>query len=108
MVLNNARKRANKKKLPFDIDIDFLVDIFPKDYKCPVFGISMSWGDAEGRDNSPSLDRIHPALGYVKGNVIWVSCYANRLKSDHSIETLRTLLRFYERLEGPHEGQRTH
>lgn len=106
--MHKAKLRAEDNNLPFDLDINYLVEIFPADMRCPVFGIQMFWGKEGGIETSPSLDRIVPALGYVKGNVIWISRYANRLKSDHTLETLRTLLRFYERLEGPHEGQTTH
>jgi len=98
-VMCSARKRAAIKQIPFDVTLDYLFSIFPEDNKCPVFGITLSWGDREGRNNSPSLDRIHPALGYVEGNVMWISHYANRLKSDHTLDTLRTLLAFYEKLE---------
>jgi hypothetical protein len=73
-----------------------------------VFGVVLTWGDETGRSTSPSLDRIVPALGYVKGNLIWVSNYANIMKSNHSISALETLVNFYRQLEGPHEGQTTH
>jgi hypothetical protein len=103
---HNAKKRAEKKNIPFDIDTDYLMEIFPKDNKCPIFGIDLVWGGE--RKTSPSLDRIHPHLGYVRGNLVWVSDYANTLKAANSLDTLRTLLTFYERLEGNHEGKRTH
>lgn len=101
--LTSARKRAADQNLPFDIDVNHLLSIYPKDNKCPIFGIELSWGDKSGRETSPSLDKIHPALGYVVGNVVWISNYANRLKSDHSLDTLRTLLAFYEKLERRNE-----
>lgn len=100
-VLTNARNRAEEKGVPFDIDVEYLLSIFPSDNKCPVFGIELVWGG--DTKNSPSLDRIHPALGYVKGNLIWVSDYANKLKSFNSLDTLRTLLAFYENLERRNE-----
>lgn len=98
-VAGNCRRRANSTSIPYNLDIDYLESIYPKDNKCPIFGIELEWGLENGHNNSPSLDRIHPALGYVKGNVIWISMYANRLKQDHSLETLRALLAFYEDLE---------
>jgi hypothetical protein len=97
--LSSSRSRSKKQNLPFDLDIAYLLEIFPKDNKCPIFGIDLVWGSESGYANSPSLDKIYPSLGYVKGNVVWVSMYANRLKSDHSLDTLRTLLAFYEKLE---------
>lgn len=101
VALQSARNRAKKKKLPFNIDVDYLMEIYPKDGKCPVFGIDMEFGGVQ--NTSPSLDRIHPALGYVKGNVMWISGYANTLKSLNTLDTLRTLLAFYEKLERRNE-----
>lgn len=82
------------------------MSIYPDDSMCPVFGFEMTWGGDS--NTSPSLDKIVPAKGYVRGNVVWVSQYANMLKTANSLETLRALLTFYERLEGNNEGQRPH
>jgi hypothetical protein len=75
-----ARHRARKKKVPFDITIDYLADIYPKDGICPALRVPLSWGDAD-RNTSPSLDRIDPAKGYVVGNVRWLSQLANQIKT---------------------------
>ncbi len=103
LAANRAKVRSLAKDVPYNIDGEYLLSIYPQDGKCPVFGIDMVWGSADGQENSPTVDRIHPALGYTKGNVIWVSGYANRLKQDHSLDTLRTLLAFYEKLERRNE-----
>ena len=47
-------------------------------------------------DNSPSLDRLVPGLGYVPGNVIVVSSRANVIRNNASIDELRKVLQFYE------------
>lgn len=78
----SARKRASAKGLPFDLNTDYLQQIFPEDGLCPALGIPLIWGDADGRHNSPALDRKEPALGYVQGNVQWLSQRANCIKSD--------------------------
>ena len=57
-------------------------DIFPKDNQCPVLGIKLSWGGRRENGNSPSLDRINPIKGYVKGNVMWMSHRANAMKQN--------------------------
>lgn len=46
------------------------------------------------RDQSPSLDKVKPELGYVPGNVRVVSNKANRLKADNTIETLEAILKY--------------
>lgn len=55
-------------------------------------------GTRGGGPNSPTLDRIRPDLGYVKGNVIVISGRANRIKSDATIEELRDIASFYATL----------
>lgn len=99
--LLHAKKRAKAKDLPFDLDIDYLLSIYPKDNLCPVFGFELSFGYKDGVFNSPSLDRIIPALGYTKGNVIFVSHKANCIKSNASPEEIIRVGEFYQRLEDP-------
>lgn len=91
---HKARYRALDKCLAFTIDPHYLDSIFPTDYLCPVFGTQMEWGG--NKDTSPSLDRIFPAIGYVPGNVMWISTYANTLKNANSLDTLKRLVSFYE------------
>lgn len=77
-MLRNARSRAIKKGLPFDL---VAKDIVVPDV-CPVLGISIDKSLSHMKDHSPSLDRIKPELGYVKGNIRVISQRANRLKCD--------------------------
>ena len=93
-----ARTRAKNKNLPFDIDLDFVRLMVGKNAEfashCPVFGIALDWSSQRGNGiktlpNSPSLDRIDPERGYVKGNVWIISHRANTIKSDASHEELK-------------------
>jgi hypothetical protein len=91
-MVKKARERAEKKELPFDIDCDYIRSIAPS--HCPVFGTKLEWschrgGAAHSLPNSPSLDRIDPSKGYVKGNVWIISNRANTIKSDASHEELK-------------------
>jgi hypothetical protein len=54
--------------------------------KCPVLGIPLHRGVGGFCDNSPTLDRFIPELGYVKGNVEVISFRANRIKCDASMD----------------------
>ena len=47
-----------------------------------------SQGKAGGGNHSPSLDRIDPRKGYVKGNVEWVCLLANKMMSNATGEDL--------------------
>jgi hypothetical protein len=84
----SIRQRASEKNLPFDLDLEYLLQIWVT--KCPVFGIDLDWSKSNGvvRHNTPSLDKIIPELGYVKGNVQWLSQKANTMKSNATQEEL--------------------
>ena len=85
-----AKRRAKKNSVRFKITKDYLEKIFPSDNLCPVFGVEFErGGQGRERDNSPSLDRIIPELGYVEGNVVWISNRANTLKRDATWEELQ-------------------
>lgn len=79
-LLASARYRAEKQSLPFDLTEDDIV--IPA--VCPVLGMRLRVN--EGRrgagPDSMTLDRVVPALGYVKGNVRVISARANILKRD--------------------------
>lgn len=78
----HAMQRAKISNLPFDIDLNYLTEIATK--CCPIFKQEFRWGRHKGKPNdfTPSLDRIVPELGYVKGNVVFISVLANRIKNN--------------------------
>jgi hypothetical protein len=86
-----ARKcRAKQNNIPFTVSVEYLVSIVTE--KCPVFDVPLTWTKSQGfntsKDNFPSLDRICPNLGYVEGNVIWVSYLANKMKQNANAKQL--------------------
>lgn len=79
----HARKHyAKKYGIPFDVTLEYVISIAPE--KCPILGIPLSWCERtkKATDSSPTIDKIDPKKGYVKGNVIWLSNRANRIKND--------------------------
>lgn len=97
--LGARRRDAKKHGVPFSITLE---DLLPLPEKCPVLGIPLKHGATGGEDASPSIDRIIPTLGYVRGNVIVVSLKANRIKNDATPDELMEVARFYkELLNGP-------
>ena len=50
-------------------------------------------------EGSPSVDRIDPNGGYVRGNIVVVSWRANRLKGNAMVNELRAIADFYEQLD---------
>ena len=90
------KKRASKKNIIFDVDIDYLYSIFPIDcMRCPILDIEMDF--AGERRTSPSVDRLIPELGYIRGNVTWVSLLANVVKKDRTPIELRLIADWIEK-----------
>jgi hypothetical protein len=55
-------------------------DVYPADGRCPALGTELRQGKARSQDASPTLDRMNPQWGYVKGNIAVISYAANRAK----------------------------
>ena len=89
-----AKTRAKRDGLPFDITYQDV--IIPT--HCPVLGIELEpcVGTHGPSDNSPSVDKIIPDLGYVKGNIKVISFRANTIKRDATAEELRKVLQYVE------------
>jgi hypothetical protein len=81
----DAKKRAKERGLPFDLVTGDIV--VPE--RCPILGLLLVVGEGRCNANSPTLDRVRPELGYVRGNVIVISHRANTIKSDATPEELR-------------------
>lgn len=93
-MLHNAKQRAKKNGIPFDLTID---DIIITD-TCPVLGVPFEWGIGNN-DFSPTVDRMIPELGYVKGNIKVISNIANRIKSNATSTQVEKVLKYLLQIE---------
>lgn len=75
-LFKSAQKRAKLQGITFSITVQDIT--VPK--KCPVLGLTLKVSKRVASKNSPTLDRIVPCKGYVKGNIAVISELANRLK----------------------------
>jgi len=87
--LGNARARAIRENVPFDLVLQDLEAIATDE--CPIFHTPFVWGASglgkgKTRPDSPTLDRILPERGYVKGNVAFLSYRANRIKDNGTMQ----------------------
>jgi hypothetical protein len=89
-MIQAARGRASKGGFPFNLKLE---DISIPEF-CPVFSsirLQSQAGKGGAAGCSPSLDKIFPELGYVKGNVIVMSSRANTFKSNATLDELIVL-----------------
>lgn len=85
-LLLSCKMSARKKGLEFNITVD---DIQIPEV-CPILGIKLTNIQGSGRVwSNASVDRIDSSKGYVVGNVQVISCKANTMKQDATVEELR-------------------
>lgn len=87
------RHRCRKEGILFALDA---TDI-PVPNVCPVLGVKIAISSKEDRWAWPSVDRLRPELGYVKGNVRVISNRANTLKNNATLDELRAVVAYMER-----------
>lgn len=93
-VVARFRKKAKQKGLPFDLDAQYLEDIWTG--TCPVFKTKLVLPyEAEANlgpnKTTPSLDRIIPEKGYVRGNVEWICTLSNTIKQTATAAELQAV-----------------
>ncbi len=87
-VFRYLRKTAKDRSIPFELDLQYLWDLFiQQDRECVYTAVPLKFplkstkaGDVDHRAMTASLDRIDSSKGYVKGNVQWVHKIVNRMK----------------------------
>lgn len=83
-----ARTRAKRDGILFDIAMGDVLSVWPADDRCPIFSTPFEYVKPSGRGKwvpnpkAPTLDRIIPNKGYVKGNIAILSYRANLIKND--------------------------
>jgi len=88
LMFKRAKARATEKNVPFNLtEDDIIIPTF-----CPLLGIELQISSGSTAPNSPSLDRIIPELGYVKGNVMVISHRANTIKNNATLVELQTIV----------------
>ena len=101
--IESARSRATEQGVPFDIDAQYLEDIWTG--HCPVYktrldlpgqsGLSGAWFS----ESQSSLDRLRPNKGYVRGNVVWISNKANMIKQQANSAEIQAVATWLQQIE---------
>jgi len=87
-MLNNAKRRANKKGLPFTIAKKNIT--IPE--RCPLLNIPLEWGSRGDYENTPSLDQIIVNKGYTPDNIRVISKKANSMKNSATKDEMKTFI----------------
>lgn len=94
---NAILRRCKQDSIPCDLTSRH--DLPPIPDVCPILGIPLEHrkdGIKGPTPNTPSVDRVNPSLGYVKGNLRYISHKANRLKSNMTRDQLQSLLDYID------------
>lgn len=86
-----------RKGIAYDLTPEFLKGIWTG--TCPVSGKEIFFStnkEDKAHPQAAELDRFIPELGYVKGNVTWMSREFNVKKLNSTVDDLRKLLNFME------------
>lgn len=96
VMMASIKCRAKKAGIEFNLDVeDFNIPTH-----CPVLGIELKRGKLRScKSSSPSVDRIDPNKGYIKGNVWVISQKANCMKNDATLDELKQLVKALENLD---------
>jgi hypothetical protein len=91
-----VRRARMRKQHNCDLDIYYLKDIWDQqEGRCALSGIPLQHGSNGDINTKASLDRKNASLGYIRGNVQFLSCalnYAKSTKDDDSIGRLIALI----------------
>ena len=81
-----CKARSKRLNIEFNISIE---DVEVPEF-CPVLGLKLKINTRTGKnDDSATIDRLNPRLGYIKGNVAVISHLANRIKSNATTKQIK-------------------
>jgi hypothetical protein len=111
--IGTIKSRAEKKGILFDLDIKYLADLWKKQNgNCFYSNIPMNNSmkqDGMSSWDGPSLDRIEPTIGYVKGNVVWCIFGINSFKQSLGLKSFEDMIKsikwWYENNPTCHNGE---
>ena len=82
------KRNAKSRGYEFSITIDYLRELFLKQYKkCYFTKIELVFGPADiSTETTASLDRIDNNKGYTEGNVQWVHKDVNKMRGEMTVD----------------------
>ena len=90
IMLSSAKRRARQRGIEFSLKREHI--IIPD--CCPALGVKLRQGTLTSHDCAPSLDRIDSSKGYTPDNIKVISCRANRIKTNATVEEIRLVYEY--------------
>lgn len=89
---SSLRESAQKRGIEFNLTLEDLLEIGRPKY-CKYLELELDYAATSVLPNSPSVNRIDPELGYVKGNLEVISHKANSMLLNATRDELRLFLK---------------
>lgn len=100
------KKRCEHEGYDFDIGKEYFIELYRKQNgKCFYFGVDLNTKVRPGQrsgpvENSLSVDRLIKSGGYTEGNIVMCSQRANTIKSNLTLDELKSLIpSWYEKIQ---------
>ena len=95
------RIRQCSRRTECSLTPEELLELIPKDLRCPIFKTKFKFGGVKRKDKiyCLSIDRIDNRRGYHKDNVVIVSARANTMKNTGTVKEMYMVADFYYELE---------
>jgi hypothetical protein len=76
------KSNAELRGISWEVSFEYLAEILiEQDFRCALSGVPIN---AMEVNNNASLDRIDSKIGYIEGNVQWVTSKVNMMKQQYS------------------------
>lgn len=95
-VLSQSKANARKRGHEHDIDRAYITHLYHEQRgTCYWTGLPIAPSVDNQHPMQPSLDRLDNSVGYVPGNVVWVSWAMNRMRGSLSVDEFTALLELH-------------
>lgn len=86
-LFHGIKARCKREEIPLSATLKYLAYLWKKQQGCCFYtGKTLTWETGRhhlhARSTQASIDRLDPARGYIKGNLVWCTGSVNRAKSN--------------------------
>jgi flavin-dependent thymidylate synthase len=89
---SSLRESALKRGIHFDLTVQDIIEVGRPKF-CKYLEVELDYASTKVAPNSPSVNRINPSVGYVKGNLEVISNKANSMLLNATKEELKVFMK---------------